>query len=148
MSAPTAVPLNKFWPIGFGVAAIVLYAIGGGLIGSACNNDDVFYCDLGLWQGGVALCCLAGIATLAWLILLIIYLTRRQRAGAGAGAARPGVGDTATSPPQPPVAPAAPAAAIAEKAEGGQGAGRFCGQCGGAVEARFCPNCGAQRMDV
>lgn len=150
---PAFRPLNKWWPIGFAIASVLLYAIGGGLYGSSCATDGYYYyCSYGQWSGGIALLSLGGITSTVAVILLILYLVRRRNpAQWSSGTRLVDQSQVAHAPPTNIQAPAAaypqyqatnPEADIRELPSGN--AGKFCGRCGAAVQSAFCPKCGAQ----
>ncbi|KAK5046413.1 hypothetical protein LTR84_008216 [Exophiala bonariae] len=147
-------PLNKWWPIGFAIASVLLYAIGGGLYGSSCSTDGYYYyCSYGQWSGGIALLSLGGITSTVAVILLIIYLIRRRNpAPYNSGTRMLDQSQFAQPPPvaanvqapaatYPQYAASKPEADIRELPVNG---GKFCGRCGTAVLSAFCPKCGAQ----
>lgn len=144
-------PISKWWPIGLAIGAVALYAIGGGLVGSAC---DYYYCDLSLWNAGVAFCSLAAICSVAWLVMLVLWATRRNRTTPYN--AQTVVLDSRNVPVQPVQMQSQQAHAEMEaedKAQpvvqaqavngDGQG-GRFCGQCGTQASTPFCSKCGTR----
>jgi hypothetical protein len=141
-------PISTWWPIGFGIGAIVLYAIGGGLIGAgpSLNYDDSGNSSpSGTWAGGVAMCVLGALASIAWIVLLVLYLNRRQTPIYWSPAAGlVGRRDFPAQPnPQPQPHPVPQPESLHTK-----GDGRFCGQCGNFSQTQFCPRCGASVPDV
>lgn len=134
---PKANTISKWWPIGLGIAVILLYITGGALAGAACSTDE-YYCDTGLWSGGVALCSIASIVFIAFIIMLIVWAVKRKNGKAHWNAAT-GFIDARNfqsgqqNPPMESVTYQVPKGV----------AGRFCGQCGNTVSSAFCPRCGA-----
>jgi hypothetical protein len=153
---PAPRPLNKWWPIGFAIASVVLYAIGGGLYGSACVTDGYYYyCSYGQWSGGIAMLSLGGITSTVAIILLIIYLIRRRNPTQYNSGAR--LNNQNQFAPPPPVniqsprpayqtyQPTKPEADIREMPHNQpMMEARYCGHCGTLVQSAFCPKCGAQ----
>lgn len=146
-------PLNKWWPIGFAIASVLLYAVGGGLYGSSCAITDgyYYYCSYGRWSGGIALLSLGGITSTVAFILLIIYLARRR----SPTPYNPGtrlIDQSQFAQPAPSANVQAPAATypqytaskpVAEIRELPVNGAKFCGRCGATVQSAFCPKCGA-----
>jgi hypothetical protein len=81
--------MSKWWPIGFFLASVAFFIIGGALFGAwgsstYCYYDDLnyYYCDgktAGLFYGGVACCVIAGILKLIFWITLFVWCARRRR---------------------------------------------------------------------
>jgi hypothetical protein len=103
---------------------------------------DYYYCygDLGLWDGGVAMCCLGGATTIAWFVLLVLYLIRRRKREAWNPDTR--FVENQTSTVSAPVTLPPPTHNYSPPSNAKDGA-RFCGQCGTSVQTPFCPTCGA-----
>jgi hypothetical protein len=170
---PAKRPLSKWWPIGVIIAAVIFFAIGGGILGAYYNSfntgctsyDDYSYNDycysygnIGLWDGGIACLCLGGVLKLTFWILFIIYRTqrRRYRAYEAAPSAYVNVSptkpeaSTSYAPPhrQPQYSPAPTADPLLPQPYehtimDQQSTRRFCGQCGTAISTTFCTQCGA-----
>jgi hypothetical protein len=156
---PAPWTLNKWWPIGFAIASVVLYAIGGGLYGSygsSCVGYGYsYYCSTGLWSGGIAMLSLGGVTMTIAIILLFIYLIRRQNPIQwNSGTRLTNQSQYAPQPPaniQPPrpayqtYQPTKPEADIREIPQNPpMMEARYCGHCGTLVQSAFCPKCGAQ----
>lgn len=91
--------LSKWYPIGFAIAAIVFFIIGGALLGtyfgsgySSCSSDYYFYNDYynydsgscfdgnhGEFYGGIAMLVLGGICKFIAWVLFIIWCVKRNR---------------------------------------------------------------------
>lgn len=101
-AAPVQKPsrLNKWWPISFFIAAVVMFVVGGALVGTyLANTSDCwnsytysYYSDYnydydyscgsshdGEFYGGVACFVIGGICKLVAWILLIIFCVKRRR---------------------------------------------------------------------
>lgn len=94
---PKASRLNKWWPIGFFIGAIICFIIGGALMGTWVSNsyDDCSYSsssyysyyssyscvqtDMGLFYGSIAMFVIGGVLKLTAWILLIIFCVKRSR---------------------------------------------------------------------
>ncbi|RMZ91365.1 hypothetical protein DV736_g1387, partial [Chaetothyriales sp. CBS 134916] len=73
-------PISKWWPIGLGITLIVLFAVGGGLISNSAYTDGYFiYINTGMYYGGIAACVLGGCVSIAFIVMIILYFTRRNR---------------------------------------------------------------------
>ncbi|KAJ5334966.1 hypothetical protein N7452_007369 [Penicillium brevicompactum] len=95
--APRPSRLNKWWPIGFFIGAVVCFIIGGALVGTWVSNsyDDCSYSssyyssyysdyscvstNMGQFYGAIALFVIGGILKLTAWILLIIFCVKRSR---------------------------------------------------------------------
>ncbi|KEF54411.1 uncharacterized protein A1O9_09577 [Exophiala aquamarina CBS 119918] len=153
---PASRPFSKWWPIGFAIASVVLYAVGGGLYGSSCATDGYYYyCSYGLWSGGIAMLSLGGITSTIAIILLIIYLVRRRTPTQCSSASRLNYQDQFAPPPPVNIQtpgpaygrsrPTKPEADIRELSHHQPATGgKYCGRCGSSVQTPFCPKCGAQ----
>ena len=77
---PTHKAINKWWPIGLGISSILLFAIGGGLYGNCLYTDgyDV-YISLSRYYTGIALLCLGAVAFIAFIVMSIVWLSRRNK---------------------------------------------------------------------
>jgi hypothetical protein len=146
-------PIDKWWPIGLGITAIVLYVIGGGLFGAWNNSiycgydyDDYYECfgNVGYWNGGVALCSLGGFASFAWLIVLILYLMRRNKAPSHAPPTEYNINYNYNTTPE--VQPQAPVQEVVPPKGGMKEGHRFCAQCGNSIQTPFCPRCGGSAV--
>jgi len=80
--------MSRWWPIGFLLASIALFIIGGALFGAwgsstYCYYEGYYeYCDgktAGLFYGGVACCVIGGILKLIFWITLFVWCARRRR---------------------------------------------------------------------
>ena len=82
--------MSKWWPIGFLLAAITFFVIGGALIGTwgsgaycyTDDNDDYYCYDHGnnsLLYGGAACCVIGGVSKITFWILLFVWCARRRR---------------------------------------------------------------------
>lgn len=168
--APAKRPLSKWWPIGILIAAVVLFVIGGGLLGAyynsfntGCTSIDSYsyddYCygygNAGLWDGGIACIALGGVLKLTFWILFIIYRTQRRRYRAleatgpstyvnvsmGDYSAKPEIATSYAPPHHQPQYSSAPAADPLLQQPYGHT--KFCGNCGTAISTAFCTSCGA-----
>ncbi|CAG8231528.1 unnamed protein product [Penicillium salamii] len=97
--APRPSRLNKWWPIGFFIGAVVCFIIGGALVGTWVSNsyDDCSYSNsssyyssyysdyscistnMGQFYGAIALFVIGGVLKLTAWILLIIFCIKRNR---------------------------------------------------------------------
>ncbi|CAI7613441.1 unnamed protein product [Penicillium glandicola] len=95
--APRPSRLNKWWPIGFFIGAVVCFIIGGALVGTWTSNsyDDCSYSssyyssyysdyscgntNMGLFYGAVAMLVIGGVFKLTAWILLIVFCVKRSR---------------------------------------------------------------------
>ncbi|KAF1357021.1 hypothetical protein BDV97DRAFT_23710 [Delphinella strobiligena] len=172
----TAIMIAR-WPISLAMISIFLYAIGGCLLGMPCSSS-YHYCNDVIWVGGLVLLLLAAIATIAWLVLLVLFLTNlieRPKA-----MIRKEPTNIATPVLQVPVVdyPTVPASGLysqspilqqtcyqAANIKSGAGdhvveilppapyqsrgdLGSICGMCGILVQTPFCSSCGTQIIDV
>lgn len=98
-------PLTKWWPIGFFIAAIVFFIIGGGLAGSAASSDSNCYANYSAYnssysdyiscledsaneaRAGIAFFVLGALLKLAAWVLLLLYCVQRRRTRAQAQSA-------------------------------------------------------------
>lgn len=93
--------LNKWWPIGFFIGAVICFIIGGALMGTWASNTysdcsygssssyySSYYSDydyscvqtnMGEFYGGVAMLAIGGVLKLTAWILLIIFCVKRSR---------------------------------------------------------------------
>ncbi|KAJ5166866.1 uncharacterized protein N7482_005647 [Penicillium canariense] len=87
--------ISKWWCIGFFIAAIIFFIIGGALVGtylnsgySSCYSGSSYYSysyyscfdgNDGEFYGGIAMFALGGVSKLIAWILLIIYCVQRRR---------------------------------------------------------------------
>jgi hypothetical protein len=130
-----ATPISKWWPIYTGIKAVIFFIIGGALIGtfetSIFCDDYGCYGEPGLWAGGVAMCVLGAATTIAWVVLLVLYLTRRRKSPQQLNPSNP---TTIQPTPQP---------LVQELQTTTKETARFCGQCGSSVYTPFCSKCGA-----
>jgi len=81
-------PLSAWWPISFGVAALIFFIAGGALLGTwaGCYFD----CSAGNYYGGIALIVIAFFFKIAWIVTLVIYIRRRRYGYGGAQASQNG----------------------------------------------------------
>lgn len=98
-SAPYSAPrktISKWWSIGFFIAAVIFFIIGGALIGSYLSagyktcTSALYYGDytydyscfagnIGQYNGGIAMLVLGGLSKFIGWILLIVYCVQRRR---------------------------------------------------------------------
>jgi len=81
--------MSRWWPIGFLLASIAFFIIGGALFGTWGSNTYCYYDDIdgylcdgrtsGLFYGGVACCVIAGILKLIFWITLFVWCAWRRR---------------------------------------------------------------------
>lgn len=78
--------LNARVSIALALSIIVLFAIGGVLAGSSCCNNHHSAppsCAHPLWVAGLAIISLAGVYSIASLVLLLVFLLKRNSAESG-----------------------------------------------------------------
>lgn len=149
--------MSKWWPISFFIAAIILFIVGGGLVGawsSSVDNFDYEYYNFdtynGLYYGGIACFAIAGLCKFVGWILLIVRCTQTQRSRSTAVAygyqppnayAAPATqGPYVAVPLQP--TPAPPYGNVQPVQNNPGMPVRYCGSCGAATTTPFCPQCG------
>ncbi|KAK4974065.1 hypothetical protein LTR66_011103 [Elasticomyces elasticus] len=106
---------------------------------------------------GVAFCSLAGICSIAWLVMLILWVTRRNKTIQGNATAGPFDNRIYTMQPtqmalQQPRYPTMQSqiklkpdfAVQGQPVEGMNVGGRYCGQCGSEASTPFCSKCGSR----
>jgi hypothetical protein len=162
----TKKPMSRWWPVSFFIASVIFFIIGGALIGSwATSYDGYDYYTNGNWYGAIACFVIASLLKLAAWILLIIWCVRRSRTTSATTVtyvnAPPANNAYATMPMQVPPqsygqqpydaqqpaksATPAPVYQNVEAAPMQYGeAPRYCSNCGTAVTAQFCAQCGAK----
>lgn len=173
----TTAIVSARWPISLALTSIILYTISGCLLGMPCSVS-YHCCNDVIWVGGLVLLLLAAIATIAWLVLLVLFLTnliKRPKA-----MIRKEPTDIATSVFQVPVGDCSPVPTPgpyfqspvlqqtwyqATNLKSGAGdhmveilppapyqfrgdLGSICGMCGILVQTPFCSHCGTQIIDV
>ena len=141
-------PISKWWPIGLGIASVVLFAVGGGLVGSSAYTDGYYiYINTGMYYGGIAICALASFAFIAFIVMFILYFVRRNKTAQhvenGHGVVNYAQPQTAAPYQQPAMAKPEPVVMTNMTNQMAQNETKFCGNCGAAANSRFCVGCGA-----
>lgn len=140
---PTQHPISKWWPIGLGITSLLLYAIGGGLVGNSAYTDGYYiYLDTGKYYGGIALCALGSFAFIAFVVMLVLYFVRRNRITHQAETSHGDVSYAGTQSSQQNVV-AKPEAVVMTNQINPQKGSKFCGNCGSFANGKFCAGCGA-----
>ncbi|KAK4247532.1 hypothetical protein C7999DRAFT_41184 [Corynascus novoguineensis] len=166
--APPKSRFSKWWPLGFFIAAILMFIIGGALVGAWSASYDCYYsssyysssCDgnSGLLYGGAACFVIGGLLKLtAWILLIIWCVKRSTRNTTSISYNYQPLNYAGPAPTAAPVAPAAPAPLYQngpayQNAPPYQSAAspapqqktdlRYCGQCGSGTTSPYCPQCG------
>jgi hypothetical protein len=145
-------PFSYWWIIGTFIASIVFYGIAGGLFSQGpCDEYDD--CPTAAWQGAEALCAIGALCSLAWFILLIVFLVKRQNGvhwNASTGLMNSqNFGNGSVQPQtQAETQPVMHQQYEMGKQENADTGGGYCGACGKRMTTKFCTSCGAGAEQV
>lgn len=78
--------ISKWWPVGLFITSIILFAVGGGLIGGSLGSSSsyyygylYYYTNNSMFYAGLALIVIGGLVKISFLVALFLFCVQRRR---------------------------------------------------------------------